>query len=77
MVFLSVLVSLCKQAQLSLRKKVRLNAAALFGDFSVLSGDTPLLGCFSDTPLLGCFSDFDLLCTVQTVVLEIKVFYGR
>lgn len=68
MVFLSVLVSLRKQAQLSLRKKVRLNAAALFGDFSVLSGDTPLL---------GCFSDFDLLCTVQTVVLEIKVFYGR
>lgn len=66
--FLSVLVSVRKQAQLSLRKKVRLNAAALFGDFYVLS---------CDTPLLGCFSDFDLLCTVQTVVLEIKVFYGR
>lgn len=68
MMFLNVLVFVSKQAQLSLRKKLRLNVAALLGDFYVLS---------CDAPRLGGFSDFDLPCSVQTVVLEIKVFYGR
>ena len=68
MVFLSVLVFVSKQVQLSLRKKMRLNGAALFGDFYLLS---------CDILLLGCFNDFDLPSSVQTVVLEIKVFYGR